>query len=283
MVTKKHLAMALATLGLVAAAGCVIIAPLLFTAEKDFDLNLSLDSITKMTITWRNGPVTYRVDDTATQITASGKQRVTASSQDNADAALDDFIITLAVDATDATLANLTFNAPTNTPEIFTADVEVTVPAGLDLTIDAQNGTIRVTGNAGPTAVTLDNGSVTVMEQVGDTTATVDNGAINIESQDGNVDAQLGNGPIEIQAQPGDDGSVDANTNVGNIDIQVPADFAAELSLQTDLGAVSADLTSFAATNVVTQARMITATLNGGGGTITAETDLGSINFEALP
>lgn len=283
-------------------AGCTItVEPGIGTASGDFNGSLSFDGITALTIDWRNGSIELRVSDTATEIGISGTQRVTADSDEAAQAALDDWTIEVANAAGDAATAVLNFGAPSSSTRVYRADVEVVIPAGVALTVDNENGTIDITGNTGTTTIRVTNGSVNVIDQAGNTDITTTNGSVELRATDGNIDvqssngsitidstsgnveAQTENGSIDIDARPEDNGTISATVQLGSIEIRVPADFAADVDFEGGFGGIFTDLSEFTVTGLEETLNDLTATLNGGGGLIEADTSVGSISFESLP
>jgi DUF4097 and DUF4098 domain-containing protein YvlB len=202
------------------------------------------------------------------------------------------------------------------------AEAVVTLPAGVTLDIENDAGSIDVEGNNGATTVAVEAGNVAISDntgdvdinldagnvflsrttgvatvdvdagdisvtgQSGDLTATFDNGEAGIQSNAGNVTARGENGDIIITAAPPANGSVIVELVNGTIEIAVPATFAADLDLQSTFGLVRDDLSSFTVTNLqrspATFSNVVTATLNGGGGTIQADLLTGTIRFEGL-
>ncbi len=266
-----------------AIGGCtVIVNP--GEAEEDFTLNTSATDVETLRVRWVNGAIVIRVDDAATEITADGVMKVVAASDAEAEDALED--IEIAFETTDAVPSRRTlrFEAPDSSlTKIYSAEVEVVLPAGMDLDIDTVNGPVTVTGNTGVTEIQVTNGTVNVTAQAGDTDVDVTNGEVTVISTAGNVRADVVNGGISITAEPADDGSVVALTNVGDIEIFVPADIAASVDLRGGIGQVSAEWNAFDdVDNITSGAARLQATLNGGGGEVTAETDVGTVELDAI-
>ncbi|MCP4593650.1 MAG: DUF4097 domain-containing protein [bacterium] len=266
------------------AAGCTVtIQPNIFVAEEDFELSQPLDDIGSMSIAWDNGTIEVRVDPAATEILITGTKRVVAESSQAANDALDDWTIELAIAESSPAQAFLAFNAPPGAGRTYDADLEVVLPPALNLAIENDNGSVKVEDNTALTNISVANGSVTVTGQQGDLTVSVENGSIGIDSLAGNVDAEAENGNLSIDADPEEGGSVKARVDVGSIELRVPAEFAASLELDTDVGIVAADLGAFTLTDLQSSLHRVTATLNGGGGELSARTDVGNVRFDNLP
>ena len=287
---------------LVALAGCeiVIVPPGPGGAfDEEFSLSTASDDVGSILVEWRNGEVSVLVDPEATEITVSGTKTVTAESDNLAEAAMEDFEIRLFVEAVTPSRLILQFDAPEfEAGMVFSADVELVLPGGVELAVEHLNGDVSVTGNIQTTGITLANGDVTVTDntgaceidlangtvivtgQQGNTIVEVNNGNVEVSSNSGNVDVRVGAGSIAVEASPAADGEVIARTDVGSVEIAVDADTAAFVDLRGTIGSVTIFPEDFTAiTELTTTAMGITATLNGGGGQITGETDIGSVEL----
>ena len=263
--------------------GSIELFPRIDIAREDFSLSAPADGIDALRIDWENGSVTVRIDDTATEITAAGEKTVRAGDEEDSEQGLTELSITLEVDESDPDKLVLRFRlAPDHVSANFVANVEVVLPSGLDLDIDADNGVVVVTGNTGETKIDLRNGEVEVTEQIGDTFVDVKNGSIEIDSLAGSVDVDVDNGDITVTARPVGGDRLIARVDLGDIDLLVPANTAADLDLDTDLGAVSVSLSEFVVTELNTGLFSITATINGGGVEISADVDFGTVSFGSL-
>lgn len=269
-------------------------------AEEDFSLSAPFQDVGTLSVDWQNGTILVRFDDTADEITAVGIKSVLAGSDAEARAFLNDMEITLEVAESFPAQVFLRFTLPEGLSATFSADVEVVVPSGIPLTIANVNGNITVRGNGDTTDVQVVNGSITISDQTGDsiadtTNGTIDitilagdvvatstNGNIDIDSMSGNVDAESTNGGIGITARPGDSGTISARTTNGAVGVFVPADTAASLVLRASLGLLDFNLQEFTITDLQQKFGELTATLNGGGGEIIAESTIGIVTFGDL-
>lgn len=269
------------------------------TAEEDFGpLTTTATDVEALVIDWYEGEINVTFDPNATEISASGRKYANALTQELADAGLDDIEIGWTNSSATATLL---FDLPTLRAMNYMADVDVTVPAGLTLTITSVGGDITVTGNTGTTAIDVFAGDVTVTGQTGDVTINAttgettvgstagdvdvaSGGSIHINSSGGNVTVRGDGKPIGVIARPAADGFIDITNSEGSIELHIPATFAATLELNVEVaGDIKATLTPFSVVDLQSTAHKLTATLNGGGGTITAETSTGDVIFMALP
>jgi hypothetical protein len=255
-----------------------------FQSQEEFALALASEGVTALAITWGNGTVTVRIDERASAITATGVKSASGNSQEAADAGLTQITVELVAAESEPTQALLTFTAPAGLLQTHSGDVVVVLPRGLPLTVTCDNGDVAVTGNQGRTEVSVASGNVRILEHTGDAQVRSGNGVIDVHSQDGDVDVSSDNGNIEVLAQPAAGGRVRVNSNVGVVHIEVPADFGAALHLSTPplVARVDADLTGFVVTDLVQKPYEVTATLNGGGGEIVGECEVGNVVFGPL-
>ncbi|MCH7527119.1 MAG: hypothetical protein IID39_06765 [Planctomycetes bacterium] len=273
---------------LILAVGCSVSASFSFLAgrvEEPFSVSAPFEGAGSLTILWRNGEVSVRVDESATEITANGTKIVQASTDDVAQEMADQIEITMEVAESFPTQVFLRFTAPDDLIALFSADVEVVLPAGIVLSISNDNGNVTVQGNTESTEIDVNIGIVTVTDQSGDITVDITVGRIDIDSTAATVEATGDTASISITAQPGADGSVVARTANGSVSISVPANTQANLSLKTTVGAVVVSLEDFTVNDLppiggfVTE---VTATLNGGGSQIVGETVIGNVSFGSL-
>ena len=271
---------ALAAFGLVVSAGCTINITPPDDATESFSLSEPTTGVQSLFVDWRNGEIIVRVDGDATEITATGVKRVTATSEAAAEEAMENFEIVF----TDSTAIDdqlvLEFDAPRlDVGVIYRANVEVVLPAGLTLIVESSNGDITVRGNTEATDVELANGDVTIEMQEGDTTVELANGDIDVQSDGADVEAVVDNGRVIIVAAPGDSGTIIGRADIGSVNIRVPVDTEASLSLETSIGSLSYDLEGFDINNLNASSTQVTAILNGGGGQIIGETSIGNVEF----
>ncbi len=263
--------------------GCQItlIAP--NVAEEAYTMSVSADEVSSLAIAWMSGNVEVIVDASATKITATGKKKVISTSESRAEASLDDLDITMTVAESEPKRAYIDFTVPASSvATIFSASLKVTIPEGITVVIENDNGDVTVNGNTAPTQVELDNGDVEVSDQDGDVEIVVDNGDVQVVSEGGDVRVTVDVGDATVNARPTGLEDVVVKVDIGNIMIAVPASTEASLSLQGAIGAVTASLEGFTVTDLTTSLAAISGTLNGGGGDIVGESKVGSVGFEGL-
>lgn len=147
--------------------------------------------------------------------------------------------------------------------EGWSAGYVVWVPRRFDLSLQASNGSLRVTGVSGKLDLRTTNGSVGLAEVGGDVRA---------RTQNGSVDVQL--------AGSGWEGSgLDAETQNGSVRLGIPERYAATLETGTVNGRITTD---FPITVQGRISRHLTLPLNGGGKPIRVETTNGSVRISRL-
>lgn len=250
-------------------------------AEEEFTVSAPFTDAGSLSIRWVNGNVTVSVDESATDIIATGTKFVLASGDTSAADRLDDLGIEFQVAESFPTQVFLRYTVLDASDASFHANVDVVIPSGITLHVTNENGTVSVTGNTESTSVTVTNGRITVADQTGNVTADTTNGTVEIDSA-GDVQATSINGSIDITARPGSADSIIARTTNGQVAILVPAETAANLTLGVALGFVEFTLTDFTVTDLVAGLNQVSATLNGGGLPITAETSTGVVSFGSL-
>ncbi len=265
-------------------SGCGIVIFPAPTAEKDFSMSTSADGAGTVDVIWINGDVTIKVDDAATRISATGKKKATGVTEELAEENLENLDISLLVSESTPKKVYLRFDVPSDTLGIiYTADVELVLPAGVTLAVENSNGDVSVTGNTEATTVDLSNGAVTIDEQEGDVTVEVANGSVDVISESGSVEVEVASGSIDIAAKPDEEDSLIAKTGVGTVEIAVPVTTKASLSLKGNVGGITAVLDGFTVTDLTTTPlNTVTATLNGGGAEIVGETAVGGVDFRSL-
>ncbi len=162
------------------------------------------------------------------------------------------------------------------------ASFKITLPAGLILDLDSSNGAVSIEDNAGNVKARTTNGPISIDGNAGNVDLATDNGGAEVRKITGNVLIRAVNGNIVVRATPADNGSIDVETVNGGMSISVPTSTKAALDLHTTNGHVDTDFTGFTVTDENSAAKDVTATLNGGGGTIHGKTTNGGVEFEGL-
>jgi hypothetical protein len=138
----------------------------------------------------------------------------------------------------------------------------VYVPHHFDLNLDANNGSLGVSGVNGKLDLRTMNGSVALTNVGGDVHARTQNGSLN----------------VQLDGARWDGAGLDVETQNGSVRIGVPSRYAAQLETSTVNGHVSTD---FPITVQGRIGRELNLPLNGGGPTIRATTTNGSVTLSS--
>jgi hypothetical protein len=136
----------------------------------------------------------------------------------------------------------------------------VWVPRRFDVSAEAQNGSIGVTGVTGDMDLRTQNGSVSLADVGGNVHARTQNGSLRVELSG---DRWSGTG-------------LDAETENGSVRLGIPDRYAARLETGTVNGRINTD---FPITVQGRISRQLSFELNGGGPTIRARTTNGSVQI----
>jgi hypothetical protein len=134
------------------------------------------------------------------------------------------------------------------------------VPRRLDLTLEANNGSLGVDGVTGKLDLGTTNGSVSLTDVGGDVHARTQNGSLN----------------VQLAGKSWDGEGLDAVTQNGSVRIAIPDAYAATLETGTVNGRINTD---FPITVQGRISRQLSVPLNGGGRTIRAMTTNGSVRI----
>ncbi len=182
------------------------------------------------------------------------------------------------------------------------AEMNVDLPAGVDLEARTSNGRIGVEGMRGDVTLKTSNGGIDVRDVRGDVNVHSANGGVRLERVAGGiVSAVTSNGGIQAMGISGEprlrtsNGAIvlrlkdapahpriEAVTSNGSVLLEVPASVNARLSLRTSNGAITRNLDGCAVSDLESSKRRVRTTLNGGGGEIDVETSNGAIDFQAV-
>lgn len=143
----------------------------------------------------------------------------------------------------------------------WSASYVVWVPRRFDLSLDANNGSVGVTGVTGSLDLRTTNGSVTLVDVGGDVHARTQNGSLN----------------VELTGTAWEGSGLDAQTQNGGVRVTIPERYAATIETGTVNGRIETDFP------VTVQGRLrrqqLTIPLNGGGKTLRAVTTNGGVRL----
>ena len=142
----------------------------------------------------------------------------------------------------------------------WSASYVVYVPRHFDLSLEAHNGSLRVSGVQGKLDLRTTNGSVALSEVGGDVHARTQNGSLN----------------VQLAGAKWDGAGLDAETQNGSVRLSVPEKYAAQLETGTVNGRINTEIPVTVRGNI---SRQLSIPLNGGGTTVRAMTTNGSVTI----
>jgi len=252
-----------------------------------------VEGVTKLRVSTKNGFIRVAIDDTRTDAQIRSFKFANAPNSTDAQDLLSQ--ITIKIERTGDN--NEILNVEADFPETDAArhgggfpfdskrtgaSFRILLPAGLAMELDTSNGNENVADNTGDIQARTTNGSISVDGNTGNIDLATDNGGVDARKINGNAIVRAINGDISVRATIPENGSIDAETINGFISISVPTSTAAALDLHTVNGRIDTDFTGFTVTDENSSRKDVTATLNGGGGTIHGRTTNGGIQFEGL-
>jgi hypothetical protein len=114
--------------------------------------------------------------------------------------------------------------------------------------------------------------------------AVTSNGRIRALQTRGNATLETTNGPIEVRAASVPDNPVVRVTSTnGPVRVELPGTLKARLKMRTTNAEVHADLKGVAVKDLESGQDFLSATLNGGGGSVDIESTNAPVTFQALP
>lgn len=161
-------------------------------------------------------------------------------------------------------------------------DIRLVVPVGANVEVVLGNGPVEINDMTGNIEVRTANGAITLAGIIGNVIAETTNRGISVTDTAGNVKAVTTDADISLRLSPASDGAVSAETTTGAIRITLAKTTAASLDLISPAGSVSANLGGFSVTDVTTGNGYLKGVLNGGGGTVEAQSDSGEITFVGM-
>lgn len=157
-------------------------------------------------------------------------------------------------------------------------DLEVSVPADIDLSLEASNGGITVKGVTGPILAATSNGRITVSDSTGDLEVNTSNGRIELLDVTGQVVGKTSNGSISYRGtlRPGSENKLE--TSNGSIDVSLKDTAGVDLEATTSNGTVKSPRP------ITIQGESkedeLIGTIGDGGTTLMLHTSNGSISIE---
>ncbi len=157
--------------------------------------------------------------------------------------------------------------------------IRLVVPGGANSEIILGSGPVEVASLTGNVEIRTSDGTITISDVTGNVVAKTTAKPIPVRDVTGNVQAETTEADIALKLTPAADAQIFAKSSTGAINLAVAKSVAAELSLTSIDGAVSANLAGFAVSDVTSGAGFFSGVLNGGGGKIQAKSAGGAVTF----
>lgn len=143
-------------------------------------------------------------------------------------------------------------------------DIELNQALADSYDLDSNSGGITIDGAKGSLKAQTDFGSISITN--------AENVTVDLKSNSGGVDfsGSLGEGPHTVQS------------DFGGITLAIPADSQLNVDLNTDLGSISSDIPITVTLDGESDGNHQKGTINGGGATLTVETNNGSIDITTI-
>jgi hypothetical protein len=138
----------------------------------------------------------------------------------------------------------------------------VWVPHRFDLSLEAHNGGLGVSGVSGTMQLRTVNGGLSLAEVGGDVHARTQNGGLR----------------VELSGSKWDGAGLDAETQNGGVRLEIPARYAAQLETGTVNGRINTEIPITVRGQI---SRRLSIPLNGGGPTVRALTTNGSVSISS--
>lgn len=143
-------------------------------------------------------------------------------------------------------------------------DIELNQVIAGSYDLDSNSGGITIDGAKGSLKAQTDFGTINIKN--------AENVTVDLKSNSGGIDfsGSLGEGPHAMQS------------DFGGITLAIPADSQLNVDLNTDLGSISSDIPITVTLDGEVENNHQTGTINGGGATLTVQTNNGSIDITAI-
>jgi hypothetical protein len=220
-----------------------------------------------------NGPIEVHTG-LAGKVTATVTKRGSGSSQEDADADLENIDVQLMKEGETIRIAVRRLYGHSNGG----ASVKLYIPPAAILDLHTSNGTIDVNGPTGGVTARSSNGQIHVAGARGEVHAQTSNGRIKIDADPKLVEARTSNGRIEFAGRLGDGGHIFETSN-GGIVLNLPADSGFQFEARTSSGRIT---NKFAANKSdVKRKRQMSGTVgNATGCRLSLRTSNGSIQIQ---
>jgi hypothetical protein len=183
-----------------------------FKAEDAVSESFRAETAPRVVVETFNGPIEVVAVDEP-RVEARVTRRASGSTQETAEEALDEIIVTMNQDGNTVRIAAQRPDQPWSTGNR-SAAVHVQVPLNTVLELVTSNGKVVATGLTGDVTMRSSNGELKVKGSRGDLSLTTSNGAIDVDGGRGQLDLRTSNGDIQVKTK---DSVVKARSSNGKI------------------------------------------------------------------
>lgn len=220
---------------------------------------------------------------TATQVDVDSISAVVTRSctgKDSADAAANIDRIAVTENVT-ATSISLKADIPTDPRRDHGASFDVTMPTGITVDLNTENGEVTITGTMSEVKVKTTNGNITTDGTLRLLTLASTNGDVTVTDHQGSVDTGTSNGDINCSLELLEaTQSADLETTNGRVNLNLPADAAVTFDARTPNGSITVQ--GFADVDYTTNEPTHKAgTIGGGGAEVDISTSNGNVTIKA--
>jgi hypothetical protein len=242
-------------------------------------------------------------DPAASAITVEAKKIGRGSTQENADAALKEIVVTIAPAAEEPGVIALIGKQPSTSGQSrgYRVEWKVTAPQAMAVDVVNRVGDIAVVGFTDGAKASADvgdlraeriAGGLNLRSGVGDVSGEDIDGAMTLESKTGDIQGSA-SGVIKATTNVGEvsvrltgDGihPVTARSNTGDIDVTVPRNWKGRLKASTNVGDLEVNLTGVSGDRSTRgSSQSIDASVNGGGeALLDAGTNVGDVRLRSV-
>lgn len=241
--------------------------------EKDESRDFSARQIYRVEANTKNGNIESRVsNDNSIHVTLE-KWATGVDSSDATDNLRD--IRVFYIEDTDAGVLTIDVDYPSRIGTRYGCDIIISLPASIDLNLEASNGDIEITDSQSNMMCHTSNGSITVRNTEGNATLRTSNGKIFVRNHHGGIDAKTSNGEIAADVVLPKRGDCTLKTSNGSIVLSVPNSASATLQASTSNGKV--EINNLDVTVINMKKTEFKGIMGDGDGRIDLETSNGGI------
>lgn len=253
------LSFAALSLGAMMLSGCVF-ASLKYQTVESQTLSLP-ESAGRLVVRNTVGNVTLIADPAATGVTAEIEKMGKGATQEDADLAVKEIIVSLAFSASDPkVIEGIVSHPKSRSWRAYGVNWTITAPPDMAIDVLADVGNISATGFTEGARLVTDVGDVTAASLVGGVTAEADVGDIAVETT-GAISAHTDVGGITVTARQGrSPESIDLKSDVGDVRLYLSPEWVGELEVSTSVGSIKLNESGAPIRKVTRRERKLSAT-----------------------